>query len=260
MLIGALLASLGFITSEHAGILCKKLTINIEQTGDNSFINENEIQVLITEKQGQLIDLPINSINTKLLERLIVNNPFVEKVAVYSNIGGELCVDIKQRRPIVRIIGANNNSYYIDEKGVFMPLSDDYTARVTVANGDIYESYAYGKARIVGAEEQKIDTVLYPNAEKIRYTLKDTIYTLAKYIDTSAFWKAQIQEIYINAGHDIELMPTIGNHRIILGRLDNINEKFLKLMVFYKEGLNIVGWDKYKTINIKYSGQVVCTK
>ena len=29
---------------------------------------------------------------------------------------------------------------------------------------------------------------------------------------------------------------------------------------FYREGLGKAGWDRYRTINVKYAGQVVCTE
>jgi cell division protein FtsQ len=46
----------------------------------------------------------------------------------------------------------------------------------------------------------------------------------------------------------------------VFGTGDDIEIKFEKLMLFYKEGLSRVGWDKYSTINLKYKNQIVCTK
>jgi cell division protein FtsQ len=56
------------------------------------------------------------------------------------------------------------------------------------------------------------------------------------------------------------LVPRIGNHLIELGRADNLDGKLDKLKRFYKEGLNKVGWNKYKTLNIEFDKQVICTK
>ena len=39
-----------------------------------------------------------------------------------------------------------------------------------------------------------------------------------------------------------------------------MQEKFNKLEIFYKEGLNYMGWEKYETIKLDYKGQVVCDK
>ena len=39
-----------------------------------------------------------------------------------------------------------------------------------------------------------------------------------------------------------------------------MEEKFNKLEIFYSEGLNYVGWNKYSIIKLDYNGQVVCEK
>jgi cell division protein FtsQ len=77
-------------------------------------------------------------------------------------------------------------------------------------------------------------------------------------LDSSEFWKAQIEQIYI--GNDVELVPLAGSHIIVLGNFQDIDEKMNKLLVFYQHGLNKVGWNIYETINLKYKNQIVCSK
>jgi cell division protein FtsQ len=70
-----------------------------------------------------------------------------------------------------------------------------------------------------------------------------------------------IQQIYVNTKKEIELYATIGNHKIVFGNSEDIPEKFNKLKMFYKEGLNSIdAWNKYSIVNLKYKNQVVCTK
>ena len=64
----------------------------------------------------------------------------------------------------------------------------------------------------------------------------------------------------MNANGDMELVPRVGDHTILIGDDQQIHEKFEKLFLFYMEGLNKAGWNKYKVINLKYKDQVVCTK
>ena len=52
----------------------------------------------------------------------------------------------------------------------------------------------------------------------------------------------------------------MGSHKIILGSAHDLEKKFEKLKVFYRKGLEKVGWDRYQTINLKFENQVVCTK
>jgi len=53
----------------------------------------------------------------------------------------------------------------------------------------------------------------------------------------------------------------LGDHIILIDNpLDNLELKLENLRLFYTEGLNNVGWDRYDIINISYDNQVVCTK
>jgi cell division protein FtsQ len=59
----------------------------------------------------------------------------------------------------------------------------------------------------------------------------------------------------------VYIIPISGMHTIHFGRADEqVEEKFKRLKIFYKEGLKKVGWDQYKTINLKFDKQVVCEK
>ena len=89
----------------------------------------------------------------------------------------------------------------------------------------------------------------------------DELYAMANYINADKFWKSQIQQIYINDEKDMELVPLVGNHKIIFGDTANMDVKFKKLMTFYTQGLSYTGWwNKYSSINLKYKNQIVCTK
>ena len=64
----------------------------------------------------------------------------------------------------------------------------------------------------------------------------------------------------MNDRNDIELIPRVGIQKIILGTADSLDIKMRNLLAFYKQAMPKVGWDTYKTINIKYTNQVVCEK
>ena len=57
-----------------------------------------------------------------------------------------------------------------------------------------------------------------------------------------------------------ELVPRTGSHTVIFGSPDDAEEKLAKLLTFYRRGLRNIGWEEYRTINVKYKEQVVCTK
>ena len=83
---------------------------------------------------------------------------------------------------------------------------------------------------------------------------------MAQYLRTDDLWNAQIEQIHVTANQEIELIPRVGDHVIVLGRPGNYAQKFDRLQTFYKKALDQVGWDRYSRINIDYTNQVVATK
>lgn len=76
------------------------------------------------------------------------------------------------------------------------------------------------------------------------------------------FWRSEIVQIVAHAGGDreleLDLVPRSGRYTIMFGGADDIERKLSDLGVFYRKVLTNVGWDKYRSISVKYKGQVVC--
>lgn len=122
-----------------------------------------------------------------------------------------------------------------------MPISSNFTANVLVATGHITEVFG-----------SRIDT--------LHTQLARDLYKTAQYIKKDTLWDSQIEQIVVDQKNDIELIPRVGNQRIILGNADSLEKKMKNLLLFYKKAMPQVGWDTYKTINIKYTNQIVCEK
>jgi cell division protein FtsQ len=239
----------GFTASEQNNKVCEKLEVVINQENGNLFLSIQDIEISLREENlhpvGKKIgDIDLNEIETKL--DMIAE---VKKASVHKNLNGVVSIHIEQRTPIVRIMNANGTQFYLDEDGYQMPLSENYAPRVPVVTGHINDP---------GTQYSVTEIMKNPTlAETVK---SDEVYTLVKYISKNEFWKAQIQQINFNQYNDIELMPTLGSHLIIFGDLENMEPKFNKLKIFYKEGLNHLDWNAYDTINVKFRNQIICTK
>jgi cell division protein FtsQ len=245
---------LGFVDHRQQKIICKQIIIHIDESVDHDFINENTILELINSKE-KIVGKPIGSINTALLEKIILSNPYVASVQVYSTIAGDLHADVNQRDPIVRIVNMHDEQYYIDKSGIFMPVSSEYTPPVIVANGYIFDPYSEIKVQEpIKSLNDSLDTV------NVAATMLGQVYSLSNFITANSFWSANLEQIYVNQDQELELIPRVGNQRIILGDTTDMSDKFKRLMIFYKEGLSKTGWNNYNIINLKYRNQVVCSK
>jgi len=242
---------LGMIVRKNGNSRCREIQISINYPSDDHFITEQDIRDSIALMVDTARGIRLSGIDIETLERMICDNPYIARAEVFTTIDGIVRVEVQQRKPIVRVQNSIRQNFYISDDGRLMLLKQGKAARVLFASGNISEYYWEGMRLDAGCN--KNDTAI------IKTTLYK-IFRLAQYISKDKFLDAQIEQIYVNRNGDITLIPMVGSHVIIFGDIDNMEEKFEKLMVFYKQGFPQEGWDKYDTINLKYQNQIVCTK
>jgi cell division protein FtsQ len=242
----------GIVEAEQYRRPCRNVEIRINYGAADMLVTKQDIDTIVLKTAGMLKGKPLGYINTGSIEQAIRQQPYVAKVKVYENNEGTLFIDIRQREPLLRIINRKYESFYLDESGALLPVNPDFSARVLVANGVIDDSYMKNPGYRVNVMAMS-DSVFYDS-------LLTNLYRLTMYINHDRFLKAQIAQIYVNEFNEFELIPRIGNHVILLGNAEDLDDKFTKLYAFYKLGLNKIGWNKYNVINIKYKNQVVCSK
>jgi len=88
--------------------------------------------------------------------------------------------------------------------------------------------------------------------------------TFVQSVEKDDFWRSEVVQIVArttsSGALEIDLVPRSGRHIVRFGRLERVEEKFGRLMHFYRRGLSRIGWDEYRTIDVRFDGQVVCRK
>ena len=237
--LSSLVVLMSFIEDKKQEVTCTKVKIDI--SGNQRYIERSEINRLLTRNKGRLRGKVLNTLHIHDIENVLKANPFIEQAKVDTDMDGSIWVQIKQREPILRVLNAFNQDFYIDRNGLKMPISTNYTANVLASNGFIMEAFS-----------NKVDT--------LKTKIAKDLFTTALFIEKDTLWSQQIEQIYVNANTEFELVPRVGDHKIILGSADSLATKFNNLLIFYKKALPKVGWNTYKTINLKYANQIVCEK
>lgn len=90
----------------------------------------------------------------------------------------------------------------------------------------------------------------------------DSLLAFLKYIANSDFWRAEVVQIVLAGGGnkhmELRFVPRSGGFIVDMGTPTNFDTKLSNLYRFYHKGLNNLGWDKYRSISLRYEGQVVC--
>lgn len=246
----SLVVLLGFSYKEQKVQLCKGLKIKIADNTGNFFIEPKDIVELLNSKAGKVKMTEMKDIDLGLLEKVVYTNPFVSKAEVYITIDGYVKISVWQRNPVIRVVTFDNEHFYIDDTGAFMPVTSDFTSSVPVATGYIFDKPI--QRNIANALQLSSDTTEKPVLVQLT--------EVAHFIRHNEFWDAQIEQLYVNEKAEIELIPRVGKHAILIGNSDDLEAKLNNLMIFYKEGISKTGWDTYSQINLKFKDQVVCTK
>lgn len=230
LLIGYVAFAITLLSGKGSNRTCSGIEIIISDSLKQHFISKKEVLRYLNSHQISPIDKPMAAINTEEIEKTLMGNELIANVEVFKTPSGIIKFVIEQKIPILRII-SNNGNYYIDNSGRYMPYTPNYAVDVPLATGSIEKEFAM-----------------------------TNLYDFTLFLRNNKFWDNQIEQIYVHPNGDVELIPRVGNHRIILGALDDYEEKLKNLMLFYEQVIPKTGWEKYKIINLKYKNQLVCIK
>ncbi|MCP4909321.1 MAG: hypothetical protein GY907_01330 [Bacteroidetes bacterium] len=230
---------------ENTDIWIKDITVNIYRPTEIGFLS-SEIVLNQLGNIDSIQNLTLRETEIESIEELLMINPHIENVDSYVTLDGKLLINICEKVPIIRIYDANGKSIYVDKNGNFIPLSNRYTPRVIIASGYIGDMNINLSNNI--HDSTYIDTPL------------NNVFQINNLIAKNDLLKSQIGQVYVNSIGEYDLIPILGNHIIKLGKTVNVEEKMENLTSYYKKNLVTEDWDKYRTINLKYKDQIVCTK
>ena len=84
LLTAGLVGIFAFAQKREGELLCSKVNITVlrDPMQENYFVEESAIRSLIAQKFGQVENTPLKNIDVNHLERLIYQNPWVERADV----------------------------------------------------------------------------------------------------------------------------------------------------------------------------------
>lgn len=128
--------------------------------------------------------------------------------------------------------------------------------------------YRY-RQRLIAEEKERIDARQQAEVrtqKKLQKSYEDfmKLLTFVELVENDSFWRSEIVQIVAHTAPsgalELVLIPRSGRHTILFGRIEQEEAKFDRLMIFYRKGLAGMGWEQYRTIDIRYKDRVVCRR
>ena len=219
-----------FSFASHRNLGRKLTKSTVIFVGDDApFVDQETVNKLLIENRKNAQSISKDKLDLNKLEKDLNAQEMIEKSDVFVSIDGVLKAVVKQKTPIARIFDGDN-SFYIDYKGNRMPLSTNFTARVPLVSGEI----------------NKISS--------------DNLAEFFRLIYNDAFLKKNIIGVQIMPNGSLKMLNRNFNYQIDFGGPVRMKAKFNNYKAFYQKAVLDSSLYKYKTIDLRFSQQVVCTK
>ena len=117
LLVGYIVFAAIFLTGKTAEQVCKGIQLEILDSTELNFLTTNDILKMLKDNQLNPTGQSLDEINLQTIEKTLNASPIIYNSECYITIDGYLGIDVKCRRPIIRIIAENGDNYYLDEEG-----------------------------------------------------------------------------------------------------------------------------------------------
>lgn len=225
---------------------CGGLNIIVADSADYRFVSSVEIRNKVVDGPHKYAGVPMRDISLEEIEKRVSSISELRTTEAYLTSDGTMHIRVDQRNPVLRVSSSSGAEYYIDDEGYIIRKRGLYPPRVHVASGRIDIRDGSVVNRRVGDKE--VPQVM------------EELFDLVVFLRQNPFWSAIIDQVEVGSGGDLVLIPRTAGHRIVLGDITELDAKFSALESLYKNVLPETGWDKYREINLKYSGQIVCKR
>lgn len=219
--------------------LCQGVDLEINDGDKALFLDKKELFSLL-ENEGlkDLRNRKITSVDLLKMEGILRKNNWIKDAQLYFDNNQILKIRIHERQPLARLFTVSGNSFMIDSTGIQLALPEKTVFSLPVFTG--YPEEKFGLHRDSAMDHQ--------------------IRNLAVFISKNSFWSNQIEEVNISSAKIFKMTPLIGNQTIVFGDGNNFENKFHRLLVFYKQVISQTGFDKYTGLDLSYTDQIIATR
>ena len=230
ILVALLVAGVWWARSRETDELCRRVTVQIVNQDSTMFVTEQGVKAELAQNGFKLVGKPMWQISAARIEQTLSSSQYLENVECVKAKNGEIIIRASQLVPVMRVFETDGSSYYVNADGKRMNATSFYHSDVPVVQGKFTKKFPA--------------TRLLP---------------LVKYVENDSLLRSLVTMYTMRDSNNIFIVPSIYGHIVNMGSVANIDNKFEKLKLFYREVLPAKGWETYDTISVKWDHQVVAT-
>lgn len=244
-------------------VLCRRVIINVADSAERAFLSTNVVSTLLSDHGFNPRGMERDRVDIYAIENFLRSVLYVKDVDVYMSMLGDLHIDLSQRRPIARFISDGGYNFYLSDDNHILPISSDYVEYLPIVTGSIDLPFApdyIGPFELGGGdggEQSKKDE----KKDGKNYLFLSKLINFVGYIGEDEFWGPQTVQISVVSDPkgvpNIEIVPRVGDHILLLGEIDDYQEKLDKMHNCYLYGMDTTMWSKFKYLDIQYRGQII---
>ena len=166
-----LVGSIALTQIRSNDILTSELEVDFKGKGAR-FLDVEIVNKLLIQSNDSLFSQQKDMVALNKVEQQFLDHPVVKSAELFTVPEGKLHIEIEERLPIVRIQA--DNSFYLDEVGKVMPLSDRFTAKVPLFYGELKEENMQALVQLIS----KLSSDAFLAAEVIDFQWQNSAFVL----------------------------------------------------------------------------------
>ena len=213
---------------ENAVIDCN--SVEVQLPGEQCFITQADVADYLEGGYEVVIGKRIQDIDLQRIEEILDIRPSIKKSEAWVTRDGTLHITVYQRTPVLKILDDKGKGCYADAEGIVFPLSGHYDADVPV--------------------------ILCPTDKALSIRWLTEAIDLVHYLSHNPRWADTIKGYGVAENNDFILLSE--KERIIFGDFNDRDMKLARLDRYFSRIQPRA--NEYKTVNLKYKGQIICRK
>lgn len=227
---GAVVVSGAWCSAQNDDSPCQVVDIVVNDSLQRQFVDTDALELFLQRNGYFPAGKRMSEVDCHAMEQCLLKHDMVRTASCYKSPFQTVYIRVTQRIPMLSVV-SDNGCYYVDTDRRVMPAREKIQVEVLVFKGNVSSR---------AAVEEYFDFV--------------------EWLNDNHYWRALIKEVQVKNPKHLVLNQNGHSAKIILGPLDNYENKLNKLKKLYTKGLDQIGYPDYREYDLRFDGQVVGRK